>query len=289
MNKKKAYLRINCIFVILAIVLIVRQTILVEPAEIFTQIHLGYVIFFFLIELFAVHAVKMFRFYFVLMEEKIPIGRFIKVYLKTTFVNFVFPFKTGELFRVYCFAHETNEFQIGLFGVIVDRFFDTCTLLILLIPYELLTGGSFSMVTGMLLLFTVFIIFIYWMFGSTYQYLNRYFIQSVHTKKGMKILYILELSKSWYDYVRHLMRGRYALILLFSCIGWMTEFIALSSLAVLLGYPFGLEGFAEYIQAIFGAADTGVLYVYICISSIVLAGLAVLVYLVSSIKCEKNF
>ena len=43
----------------------------------------------------AVHFFKMLRLYLVLMEHRISFGRFILLYLRTTFINLITPFKLG--------------------------------------------------------------------------------------------------------------------------------------------------------------------------------------------------
>ena len=48
----------------------------------------------------AVHFFKMLRLYLVLMEHRISFGRFILLYLRTTFINLIIPFKLGELYRI---------------------------------------------------------------------------------------------------------------------------------------------------------------------------------------------
>ena len=51
-----------------------------------------------LIILFLVlHVLKFIRIYFILLEEKIPLGRIIKIYIKSTFVSIVLPFKIGAV------------------------------------------------------------------------------------------------------------------------------------------------------------------------------------------------
>ena len=92
----------------------------------------------------AVHFFKMLRLYLVLMEHRISFGRFILLYLRTTFINLIIPFKLGELYRVEEIARVTKIWQVGFLSVLVDRFFDTLALLCVLLPLDLiLRGGHF--------------------------------------------------------------------------------------------------------------------------------------------------
>ena len=72
----------------------------------------------------AVHFFKMLRLYLVLMEHRISFGRFILLYLRTTFINLIIPFKLGELYRIEEIARVTKIWQVGFLSVLVDRFCD---------------------------------------------------------------------------------------------------------------------------------------------------------------------
>lgn len=91
----------------------------------------------------AVHFFKMLRLYLVLMEHRISFGRFILLYLRTTFINLIIPFKLGELYRIEEIARVTKIWQVGFLSVLVDRFFDTLALLCVLLPLDLIPRGHF--------------------------------------------------------------------------------------------------------------------------------------------------
>ena len=67
----------------------------------------------FTIGLLAVHIFKMMRLYLVLMEHKIDFGKFVLLYLKSTLVNLIIPFKLGEVYRVFCIKKETRYEKHG--------------------------------------------------------------------------------------------------------------------------------------------------------------------------------
>lgn len=233
------------------------------------------------------HGAKLLRFYLVLMEQRMEFKRFVKVYIKTTFVNFLLPFKSGELFRIYCFAHETKNVRMGFISVIVDRIFDTCVLLLFLVPYDFCVAGSISAVTVILLLIVLIVllgcIFLY----SSYSYLNRFLMIHGTSKRTIRLLYILENFKMCYDYVAGLLKGRFLLVLIFSCIGWIFEFIFLKIMAGVFQITFGMAQFAGYVSGIFGAG-TGILKNdYIFVSAVGLLAAMLLSYFCSG-KCLKN-
>lgn len=227
----------------------------------------------FLVGFAMVHLTKLMRLYLILLEQKIDFKHFVLTYLKTTFVNLLIPFKLGELFRVYCFAKETKEFQVGLFSVIVDRFFDTVALLIILIPFELFLSGNVTFVTAALTVFSTLAIFMFSMFPGIYTYLNRYIIRQKTSHRSMLVLRGLEITKVWYDYVRNLIIGRYALVILLSCIAWLAEIGVLFCLSAICGISFGIGAFSEYIAAIFMSGTSELLKTY-SLAGISIIGLA---------------
>lgn len=222
---------------------------------------------------------KCLRFYLVLMEQRIQFGKFVRIYLKTTFVNFLLPMKSGELYRIYCFAHETNNVSMGFASVILDRILDTCVLLVFLVPYDFFVAHEVSAVTIILALI-VFVaaagcVFLY----SSYGYLNRFLMIHGTSKRTIYLLQLLENLKMCYDYMAGLLKGRFMLILTFSGIGWIFEFLFLEIMAGIFSIEFQAAQFAEYIGGIF-SSDTGMLkngYVAISALGLLLAILLVFV------------
>lgn len=284
MNKKAIYLRVNVVVVLLAIAFASLRT------ETFTDIQLNigtkliYLIPLAFVGFLFVHLAKMLRFYLILMEQKINFFRFIKVYMKITFVNLALPFKLGEIFRIYCFSRETKDAKIGVLSVIIDRLFDISALLVILIPYDFLVDRSISPVTLILSIFAIAILFLYRIFLPTYYYLNQYLITNTNSKGSIQCLYILESGKTWYDYIRRLLKGRSSLIFIFSCVGWAAEFGVLMCMQAIFQKVFGISGFVEYINSIFGLGDTQLLNIYTTVSCIILAIITVSVYSISYCK-----
>ena len=232
----------------------------------------------------VVHLAKMMRLYLVLLEQKIEFKRFVLAYLKTTFVNLVIPFKLGEIYRIFCFSRETKAFQIGLFSVVVDRFFDTAALLVILIPFEVLITGDVTLVTAGLTVFVILAIFMFTIFSGIYTYLNRYIIIHKTSKRSMTALRGLEIARTWYDYVRNLISGRYALIILFSCTAWVVEVFALWCLASVFGIPFGVAAFSDYIAAIFMSGSSKLLTAYTWVGATAIGLLTVVGYIIYGIR-----
>lgn len=224
----------------------------------------------FLVGFILVHIAKMLRLYLVLMEQDIGFGSFVLLYVKTTFVNLLIPFKLGELYRIYCISREAKHWQVGVLSVLVDRFFDTLALLIILLPMDIFFFGRLSLITLVFLGVIAVIVVCYLSLLPTYGYLNRYIIKKKSSPRAMAALKGLDVAKIWYDFTQDLVGGRFALISLFSFAGWVLEVCTLKVLAAYLHVPFGAGDFAAYIEAIFGIGESALLKPYTLYSMILM-------------------
>ncbi len=202
-----------------------------------------------------VHCAKLTRLYLILIDEKIPFKRFLFLYCLTTLVNLIIPFKLGEFFRILVFCLATKSFRIGFLSVLLDRFFDTVALVLILLPFELLRGRVVSSSTLLLAVFVIVAVFAYVAFPSFYTYLNRYMIMNRTSSGAMGSLKLLELARSGYEYVKRLIHGRYALLTIFSFVAWLLECGILYLLAALHGISDKTD-ISAYIQSIVSGEHT---------------------------------
>lgn len=232
--------------------------------------------FMFLLE----HMIKVVRFYMILIEEKINFYRFLKVYLKTTFVNIVLPYKTGELFRIYCYTKETKNYKIGILSVLVERFLDTCVLLVWILPAEIFEFGKLSFLSAILLGTVLGCIIIYYIFPIFYSYLNKFLILYVKTKKSIYFLEILEKLYDWNMNLKELLKGRSSLLIILSGVAWAIEYFMLCWISKICGENFGLLEFNYYINAAFFNAKNVMVYFYTLYGSCILGAVTILFYLI---------
>jgi len=246
-----------------------------------------YLIPLFLAGFVVVHILKMLRFYLVLLEQKISIPEFIFLYIKTTFVNLLIPFKLGEVYRAFCVVRITGCMEVGILSVVLDRFFDTFILLLFLVPYDLLALKGLTWITGAMLVFLLLVILVYRMFEPTYLYLNQYLIKNSKTKKGIRVLSLMERLREWYDYTRNLITGRQYLIILCSALGWFAEFVLLWLISSYYQISFGITQFANYIHSIFSMQKNMILENYSYLSMAILA-LLILVFICVRMRGKKK-
>ena len=102
--KNKIYYLINIFFLAISI-LFINYTGIFQMK--FTIYQFLVLILIFLI----IHILKVFKIYLILLEEKIPLRVMARLYIKTTFVSTVLPYKTGELFKMYTYGNEIKIIQ----------------------------------------------------------------------------------------------------------------------------------------------------------------------------------
>lgn len=226
-----------------------------------------------------VHIIKLMRLYLILIDRKIPFERFVPAYLRTTFVNLIIPFKLGEIYRIGVFYKIAGDFKTGFFSVVVDRFFDTLAIIMILLPYQLMISRTITLPAILLSVFIVVIVIAYMIFPSSYRFLNGYIITSKNSSRSLAVLKGLEVVNEWYEYVRMLVIGRYGLIVLLSLAAWILEISVLAGVEKLCGLSFSVADFGAYIESIISGAtyNKGALY---SSASIIVIGIATIISLI---------
>ena len=202
------------------------------------------------------HLFKAARFYLVLLEQDIPLKRYLFLYARTTLVNLLVPFKLGEIYRVAAVYHEAEDdkkaprMAKSILSVCVDRFFDTAALLAIIIPFSLIYGGSIEFVPLILFLALFIFALVYLSIPKSYLYLNEYIIMYRQSKRSVSLLKWLEVVKEWYEFTHGLIKGRAPMITIASFLGWGAEFMALRSFFSILGKSFAIEDFSRYINSL---------------------------------------
>ena len=233
-----------------------------------------------------IHIIKLIRFYFILLEEKLELKRFVRIYIKTTFVNIVLPFKIGEVFRFYCYSNETNNYKIGFTRV--ERFLDTCALLLLILPFTIFVDKSILSVIYVFVIFVILGFIIYNMFYPMYNYINTFLILNTTSRKSLKILKVLEDANEWYIYMKKLIKGRFKLVFLLSLLAWIMEYLFVYILSTILGVKFLLETFNIYIISAFLGREDNLLQMYKLIGAATFGAIMLIAYAKSFKRGENN-
>jgi len=227
-----------------------------------------------LIGFLGVHLIKMMRMYLIVMDRKISFDRFVPAYLRTTLVNLIIPYKLGELYRVGEFYRISGGFKTGFFSVLIDRFFDTLALVMILLPYQLFISQKVTVPTLLLTVFELVVLLAYRVFPSTYEFLNRYIITSRESKRSMLALAALEQVNDWYVYAKELVTGRYGILMLFSLAAWLLEMAVLAGFSGIISKSFTVSDFGAYIESIVSGSRYETKDLYTIASAVIIAALA---------------
>lgn len=206
----------------------------------------------FMICFFFIHISKASRLYLILLEDRLPFHFFLFLYGLTTFITLALPYKVGEVFRMYCFGSRLKHMGKGILSILVDRYFDTMGLLLLLLPLEFYYGQGLSGFSLFLLFFLSLLILSYYAFPSIYVYLNAYLIFRVHSKRGILALRVLENMNRLYCNIQFLMKERTPLLMLLSFFAWIFEMGALMALFYVNGSDDFIWQFISYLGALIG-------------------------------------
>lgn len=210
-----------------------------------------------------IHTARFMRMYFILLEDLIRPSRFLQLYVKTTFVSTLIPFKIGELFKAYCYGVETGSLMKGVMAVVIEKFFDAVVLCLFMVPYAL-KNGMLNPLLVILLVFAMLMVVIYFSFEGTYKYLNSFLVCRGGGRKTLVALKLLEGAKRAYDGAKRTLRGRSILLLFLSLSAWALEGVLLVVLNSSSGLDFGMA--TSYVSdAFFGVNNVSFgRYVYLC-------------------------
>ncbi|MBO4375386.1 MAG: flippase-like domain-containing protein [Lachnospiraceae bacterium] len=231
-----------------------------------------------------IYAMKAFRLYVIFMDRCPGWGRFIEVYIKTMPAAIAFPLKAGEFFRMYCFGFEMGSLRLGILGILAERFFDTIPLLVLLILFTLISGDTVMPIVVVTAGFIILILAVFLSFPSIYLYINKYCMVSIHSKKSVKLLEMLEGIKKWYDMLKDLIKDRVALLLIISSFTWLAECFVLMIFAWGLGYGFETDLFLTYVNSAFNGQTNEYVNLYVGLSAVLFLLAFIIVYPVRYIK-----
>ena len=171
-----------------------------------------------------VQSIKALRLFLIFYGQGLPLKEHLSIYCKVTAVNIVFPFKLGELFRMYCYGEKFNNYPISAVGILLDRAVDTIAILVFIVLECLCTGKLINRVFCWLFLFLTVVSLIYIMFPRLYAFWNRYFLTQKPSDHKLLSLKILKQLKITYDKIKNIIHGRGTILISLSLLAWAIEF-----------------------------------------------------------------
>lgn len=265
---KKIYYLINALVLLLTVYLVV-YTYGSRVLEVLSGswIHILCLLFIVL----AVNVIKAVRFGFLIVgNTAVSKDEFLKQYFKTVPVSVVLPYKLGELFRVYCFGFKMNSLLLGLVYVVIDRFFDTVALLLILVGLSGVAGQQFSEIAFILTLFIAAIILMFFTVPVICMYWKNYFLRIKATKRTIVALKAVSFIESTCLKVKSVVRGKGIIALFLSLLAWFIELAGTWLMNSLLGNSVGANYFQNYLMSALGNNNSDDLNAFVVATVIVL-------------------
>ena len=170
-----------------------------------------------------VHILKAARLYFAMFGNNIKLSQYIKNYCKVTPVAIVFPWKTGELFRMYCYGMLSKDYIKGIIFVLFDRFIDTLALVSVIILVIFFNGGSITAFELILFLFILIILLLYFAYPGISKYWKRFFLKADATSQSIKVLETLNICDNIFSEIQRVCKGKGIILFLVSIFAWFIE------------------------------------------------------------------
>ncbi len=182
------------------------------------------------ITVIMVHFLKAFRLYLALYGANISPSNYAKTYCKVTPVSIILPFKLGELFRMYCYGHQTGDMLKSVVTVLLDRFMDTIALVTMIVIMWLASGEVLMPIVYLLVVFLVVIALMIALFPGLYSYWKKYFLRANATPRKIYALKGLDAINKVYLEIMNVTRGRGIILYVLSLIAWAVEIGSVSLL-----------------------------------------------------------
>jgi hypothetical protein len=185
-----------------------------------------------IVTVMLVHSVKAVRLYLALYGADISFLTYLKIYCKVAPVSIIFPCKTGEFFRMYCYGKQLKNILKGIVIVLLDRFMDTVALVTMILVVLIFNGGHLSSFVYMLLIFLVFALLLYLLFPDVFQFWKKYILRAKATENKLAILRFLDKLNLIYKEITNVSKGRGIILYFLSLIAWAVE---IGSITILNG------------------------------------------------------
>lgn len=176
-----------------------------------------------LVTVFLVYSLKAFRFYFLLVGEGVSALKYLRLFAITTLVNIVIPFKAGEIFRIFRFGHLTKSYIKGVSIVLLDRFVDTISILLIFATMNFLGNYRLGRIFFLLAAVSMFIALCFFIMPGMMEFWNEYFIKTRPSNRHLRGLFLIKKIKTIYVEIRNLVKGRFFVLFTLSVFSWLLE------------------------------------------------------------------
>lgn len=170
-----------------------------------------------------VHTIKAGRLYLALYGTNIEADAYLKIYCKVTPVSMIWPFKAGEIFRMYCYGKQIGDLLKGIIVILLDRFMDTAALITIIVFMYIFDDGNITVFICLLLIFLVFILLIYFVFPGVYSFWKMYLLKAKASEGRLRALKMLEILYRIYSEIENIAKGCGIILYFMSFAAWGVE------------------------------------------------------------------
>ena len=240
------------------------------------------------IAVLLIHFIKAFRLYFAMYGSEIVFVEYLKEYCKVTIIGILFPFKLGDVYRVYCYGKQLKDYLKGTVVVLLDRFFDTSALISVIVLKGIFDNSKLNGLTLALIFFLLIVIIVYITFGKFYTFWMNYLIGAKATKrKSTSIKFLYSLNKIHKE-LRQVLGGKGMILYTLSLVAWVIEIICLTLTENTHGVQSTNNSVLEYLNASISGGNNAALIRFSFISLVSLGIILMILIISKRLLTNKN-
>ncbi|MEJ3718855.1 lysylphosphatidylglycerol synthase domain-containing protein [Paenibacillus polymyxa] len=222
------------------------------------------------------HLVRICRLYILFIDRRFSFFEIVKVYVTTTWINFVIPFKVGEIHRIWEFSKLCESFKMGVVTIWIERFFDSILLMSVFTVFFNYHNENHFIFFALLFLFLVVSIFSFFSFLPTFRYVNRFLLSESKSTRGLLGLEIMSSAREYYIYARKLLNGKIAILLGATFLVWGLEFLTYYLVLTSIGIEFRWNKINDLLFGLWGIGGVDENYRFIAFYILLFSSFAVL-------------
>ena len=236
-----------------------------------------------------VHLLKAIRLYIAFYGTKIDFISYLKTYCKVTPVNLIFPYKIGEIFRIYCYGNLINDYPKSAITILLDRFMDTSALITFIFILYYFCGGSLPHLAYIFIVFLLFVLCGYFIFPGLYKFWQHFFLCAPATDNTLKSLKTLNLMYRLFSSIKQVVAGRGIILYILSLMSWGIELLNISFLTKDTSLQNASVSFFDYLSSALTNGFCPTLRIFIFVSIVLLLIFYLLLQIVSFIRKKRCF
>lgn len=240
-----------------------------------------------IITVIMVYVIKSFRLYFAMYGVNISFEQFIKTYIRVTPISIILPFKAGELFRIYCYGNQINNYLQGGIIILLDRFMDTAALITMMVFTLIFTKSSPTYLVYFLFCSMLLLSALYFLFPGMHYFWRKFLLRSNASKNKLWILKTLVYCNNVYDEIAKVVKGRGIILYFLSLVAWMLEIGSLAITTNMVSSNTSMK-ISEYITSAMTGHVTIEMRRFIFISVIILLDIYVLLWIIKLFHMKRG-